>query len=195
MRILFLMLTIVLPATAFSASVKPLPKADAPHFIPLNQDHRRSGLNPLRPNSALHSDSAALANGFFRIDRKAAAPMPLQHALIIQPNSTTSDQPRVISGASPALDAPPQQPSFSSILSSGIDSSDPVLALFGSMGSAATSGAGASFRDSLLGSGPPSTAPAAEPGGIQKPTAPTITRLKSPTARSEKIIIVNQKED
>ena len=114
----------------------------------------------------MRSDSAAMNNGFFRIDRSMTTPQPLQHALVITPqvnaNISGSDDPRIIRGPVQTAPAEADNAPLSSATPVG---NNPILSLFNNN----SNGHVPTFRDALLGRGAGALATA--PLAAAQPTA------------------------
>ena len=101
-------------------------------------------------SSSLHSDRAAMNQGFMLIDRGRAVPIPLQHALVVPVKDslvTATSEPQVVRGVK--LSGPVPVPAIPDSEEISDHAASPVLSLFNAEKNAPIT----SFRDALRGKG------------------------------------------
>ena len=192
------------PMVSYAADVQ-IADAEAPRFYALDAaragipsaKYASSGHPGLRSDGALRasglrSDSGAMANGFFRLDRSTTRPIAAARPMVIRPTDAAAyahrTSPMIVTGQPPAAATAAIAPAATSretpmapAAVSGTSAS-PILSLFDAPGTSPTS-----FRATLLNGAPTGVASA--------PTyrAPLPPHLMQQSFRSEKMIVVNEK--
>lgn len=128
-----------------AATASPANATPQVRFFPLDAARNGRPSTSATSEKIIRSDSAAMANGYFRVDRSRT--ITLRGPQIIRPTTTAdndSNTPRIIRGAEPIL--PPATPQLSLLSAPTTPTNgNPVLSLFGESAGAHS----ASFRDAL----------------------------------------------